>query len=191
MPNRKTLEAWREATPVDFRFALKVSRKITHFERLRLPSDALDYLLGVVSALGERLGILLFQLPPNFKADPDRLALLLGSLPSTLGYAFEFRHDSWFAPEIYALLRAHDAALCIHDADDRTTPIERTAVRSYARLRKSEYSESALLEWRDRLTAWERDGVDVFAFFKHEDNPDAPRMALEFARICREGRARG
>lgn len=181
MPNRKTLDGWREATPPTFRFALKASRRITHFERLRVPSEALDYLLDVLPALGERLGVVLYQLPPNFKCDLERLELFLGGLPKVIPCAFEFRNESWFRPEVYSILRNYGAALCIHDADDHSTPMEVTAGRTYVRLRRSEYSESERQKWKDHFRNWAVGGLDVFAFIKHEDNPDAPRIALEFA----------
>ena len=181
MPNQATLAAWREATSPEFRFALKASRKITHWERLRVPSEALDYLTGVLPHLGDRLGVLLFQLPPNFRSDPGRLELFLGGLPDGISCAFEFRHESWFSGEVYALLEKYGAALAIHDADDQTTPLRLTADTTYVRLRKTLYSPAERREWQDRMRAWKEAGVDVYAFVKHEDNPDAPLMAREFA----------
>ncbi len=181
MPTVKTLEGWKETTHPGFRFALKASRKITHFERLRVPSDALDYLLGVLPRLEERFGILLYQLPPNFKCDIDRLELFLSGLPSKMACAFEFRHDSWFTDAVYDLLEKYKVALCIHDADDHTTPIRLTSDKTYVRLRKSVYSADDFRQWQQRLKAWNEDGVEVFAFIKHDDNPDAPRIAQDFA----------
>jgi uncharacterized protein YecE (DUF72 family) len=181
MPTRKTLEAWSAATGDDFRFALKASRKITHFERLRVPSDALDYLQDTVGHLGPRLGMMLYQLPPNFRKDLDRLASFLAGLDRHVPAAFEFRHDSWFGEDVYSLLRGYGIALVIHDADDHTTPMELTAPRTYVRLRRSEYSDAERRTWIERWRSWTGSGTDVYAFVKHEDNPDAPIVAGKFA----------
>jgi uncharacterized protein YecE (DUF72 family) len=185
MPSAKTLDAWREATPEGFRFALKASRRITHWERLRLPSEALDYLLSVVERLEDRLGTLLFQLPPNLKSDRARLELFLSQLPETGRFAFEFRHESWFTDDVYALLRSRDVALCVHDADDHTTPLEVTAPQVFVRLRRSGYSGAQLERWREQILEWSQAGIDVYAFVKHQDNPDAPLIARELARSLR------
>ena len=181
MPTAKTLDGWNEKTHPDFRFALKASRKITHWERLRVPSEALDYLLDTLPQLQDRLGILLYQLPPNFKCDLDRLEMFVSGLPSKMACAFEFRNESWFTDEVYSLLERYKVALCIHDADDHTTPLRLTSDKTYVRLRKSNYSETEREGWQERLRGWVSDGIDVYAFIKHEDNPDAPQIALDFA----------
>lgn len=181
MPNQKTVESWRAATPEIFRFTLKASQQITHRERLKIPSDALEYLLGVVPGLESRLGMILYQLPPFFKCDTQKLETFLSVLPRGIHSAFEFRHDSWFNSDVYGLLKKHNVALCIHDADDHRTPMELTAGFTYVRLRRSEYSPEQRQEWQDRILGWARDGVEVFAYIKHEDNPNAPLIALDFA----------
>jgi uncharacterized protein YecE (DUF72 family) len=182
MPSAKTIDAWKSATPENFKFTLKASQQITHRQRLKVPSDALDYFVGVVPGLENRLGMMLFQLPPFFKCDTQKLELFLSVLPRGVPAAFEFRHDSWFIDEVYRLLRQHNIALCIHDADDHTTPMEITAAFSYIRLRRSSYTDAQRREWQDRLRRWAADGIEVFAYIKHEDNPDAPLIALEFAK---------
>ncbi len=181
MPTAKTLDNWKALTPPGFRFALKASRKITHWERLRVPSEALDYLLDTLPRLEDRLGIVLYQLPPNFKLDLERLELFLAGLPKDIPAAFEFRNESWFANEVYGLLEKYGATLCIHDADDHTTPIRLTSEKTYVRLRKSSYTAKERAQWQDRIQGWTEDGIEVFAFIKHEDNPDAPQIAMEFA----------
>lgn len=182
MPNAKTIEAWRTATPENFRFCLKASQQITHRERLKVPSDALEYLLGIVTGLEHRLGLILYQLPPFFKCDLQKLEMFLSVLPRGIHAAFEFRHDSWFVEDVYRLLEKHAVALCIHDADGHTTPMKLTAPFTYVRLRRSEYSGELRRQWQDRMRAWSRDGIEVFAYIKHEDNPYAPLIALEFAK---------
>ena len=180
-PTAKTVEAWREGVPEDFRFAIKATQQITHRQRLKVPSEAVTYLTGVVRALENKLGLLCFQLPPFFRCDVPRLETFLTSLPAGLPYSFEFRHDSWFTPEVLTLLREHGVALCIHDTDEGCSPFEVTAPRVYVRLRRSFYSPADRELWRQRFREWCDSGLDVFAYIKHKDNPDAPRIAMEFA----------
>jgi uncharacterized protein YecE (DUF72 family) len=178
MPAPKMLASWVEQTPAHFRFALKAPQQITH--RLRLKEDAAEPTREFVrrsEALGEKRGPLLFQLPPNLKADNARLETFLAALPSGLEPAFEFRHESWFRDETWSLLRAHDAALCIAQTDDLDTPLVATAAFGYVRLRR-EYEPAALAEWAARLRAvagWQR----VYVFLKHDEG-QAPALARGF-----------
>ena len=181
MPTQVKIASWSAATPEEFRFAIKAPRKITHQERLKIPSDSLDYFVQTVERLKPRLGALLFQLPPFFKIDCTRLDAFLGLLPRELPTAFEFRHESWFTDEVFRLLEEHGTALCVNDGDDKTTPIRLTSGFTYLRLRRSQYSGELRAEWEGRIRQWVRDGIEVYAYIKHEDNPDAPRIALEFA----------
>ena len=181
MPSAKTIEAWRTSTPEAFRFCPKASQQITHRERLRIPSSALDYFLGAVSDLGGRLGAVLYQLPPFFKCDLQRLETFLAVLPRGIPAVFEFRHDSWFDSAVYTILEKHGAGLCIHDSDERATPLRVTARFTYIRLRRSGYSAEERRQWQERILGWAREGTEVFAYIKHEDNPDAPLIALDFA----------
>jgi len=182
MPKPATLDAWRNATAETFRFALKAPRRITHQERLSLPSSALEYWLGLLPRLGDRLGVVLYQLPPYWRRSDERLTEFLAALPQEVPSAFEFRHPSWFDPAVYALLRNHDAALCVRDEDRGTTPIELTARRTYVRLRRSSYGDSERRSWQERLGGWADQGIEVYAFLKHEDHPEAALLAVEFAR---------
>jgi uncharacterized protein YecE (DUF72 family) len=181
LPNAKKIDAWKAATPEGFRFALKASQKITHREKLAVPSEALAYLVRIVSGLGDRLGAVLFQLPPWLRCDLDRLEKFLEELPAGFPSAMEFRHASWLTDEVYDRLRRRGVGLVIHDADDHTTPLVVTARLSYLRLRKSAYSPEDLAAWRERARVWVAEGVDVYMYVKHEDNPDAPRIALDLA----------
>jgi uncharacterized protein YecE (DUF72 family) len=182
MPNAATLDAWREATAETFRFALKAPRRITHLQRLNVPSSALEYWTSLLPRLGHRLGVVLYQLPPYFRRSDERLAAFLAALPGGVPNAFEFRHPSWFDPDVYALLRSHDAALCIRDENQGTTPLELTARRTYVRLRRSSYGDAERHSWQRRLGSWAEEGIEVFAFLKHEDDPQAALVAVEFAR---------
>jgi uncharacterized protein YecE (DUF72 family) len=180
MPSASTLDGWVGATPDGFKFSVKASQKITHFERLRLPSDALTYLLSVVPRLGDRLGAVLWQLPPNFKRSLDRLEPFLAQLPRSIPSVFEFRHESWFVPEVYRLLESRGVGLVINDGDDGCTPVERTAPLVYLRLRRARYADAERAAWCERIRAWAKEG-NVLAFVKHEENPDAPLIAMAFA----------
>jgi uncharacterized protein YecE (DUF72 family) len=182
MPSAKTIDAWKAATPQSFKFTIKASQQITHRQRLAIPSNALEYFLSVVPGLNERLGTVLYQLPPFFKCDSQRLETFLSVLPRGIHAAFEFRNDSWFVDDIYSLLRKYNVALCIHDADDHTTPVKLTADFTYVRLRRSVYDENTKRDWQDRIRNWAAEGCEVFAYIKHEDNPDAPLIALDFAK---------
>ena len=128
-----------------------------------------------------RLGAILYQLPPFFKCDVPKLEMFLSVLPRGIRATFEFRHDSWFIDDTYRLLRKHNAALCIHDADDHTTPMEITAGFTYVRLRRSEYDVERRREWQNQIRQWSAQGIEVLAYIKHEDNPNAPLIALDFA----------
>ena len=182
MPSAKTIESWKTATPEPFKFTIKASQQITHRQRLSVPSEALGYFLTIVPGLGSRLGIVLYQLPPFFKCDTQKLEMFLSVLPRGVPAAFEFRHDSWFIDDVYELLQKYRVALCIHDADDHTTPIKLTAGFTYVRLRRSVYDSGQKQEWQDRIRGWARDGIEVFAYIKHENNTNAPLIALEFAK---------
>jgi len=180
-PTEKTLDAWRAATPDDFRLTLKASQRITHRQRLKVPSDALTYFLNAAPVLGPRLGMILYQLPPFFRCDAARLRDFLEVLPADIPSAFEFRHPSWFISEVYSLLERHSVALCIHDQNEGCTPLEITSRHTYVRLRRAAYTLEQRDEWKARWKHWAQSGIDVFAFIKHEDNPNAPQIALEFA----------
>jgi uncharacterized protein YecE (DUF72 family) len=175
------LDAWQKAVPARFRFAIKASQVITHRQRLRVPSEALSYLTSTVTALGPQLAFIAYQLPPNAKFDLSRLQAFLEVLPMNVPAAFEFRNPSWFVPEVYDLLGRHQAILCIHDSEEGCTPMELTGTTVYVRLRRDSYSKDQREEWRHRFKQWAAAGLDVFAYIKHKDNPNAPQIALAFA----------
>ncbi len=180
IPNAERIASWGEATPENFMFALKAPRKITHNERLKIPSESLNYFLQTTSGLNQRLGALLFQLPPYFKCDCERLSDFLGVLPQGTPVALEFRHESWFTEDVFRILEKSGAALCINDGDDKTTPIVVTSRLAYLRLRKAHYTPEQKKQWQDKIRDWVGQGIDVFAFIKHEGNPEAPLIAMDF-----------
>jgi uncharacterized protein YecE (DUF72 family) len=174
LPSASTVSSWLAATGSDFRFSFKAPQRITHILRLKGCQEALDRFAQALAPVAEanRLGVILFQLPPNLKADVERLNAFLDEA-RTLNFrlAFEFRHESWFSPETYSSLRDHSAALCIAESDELATPEEHTASSfSCYRLRRSEVSEADLASIRSKLRARAAEG-DVFAYFKHEESP--------------------
>lgn len=181
MPTATMLDAWAAATPSFFRFAIKASQKITHRERLTVPSESLTYLVELLPRLGERLGVVLYQLPPNFRFDAKRLEAFLGALPASPRSALEFRHPSWFNDDTFKLLEERGVALCINDNDEFDSPVRLTAKHTYVRLRRERYSPDERVAWKKRLSEFAAGGVQVFAFIKHQDNPEAPLIAVDFA----------
>jgi uncharacterized protein YecE (DUF72 family) len=177
------LEGWADAVPADFKFVLKAPKQITHLQGLKDAGDLMSHLLEVAGALTERLGPLLFQLPPTLKKDVPRLRAFLALLSSQHRAAFEFRHPSWFDDEIFGLLRDHRAALCIADADsDLEVPFVATTDWGYLRLRRPDYGDTELKAWRKRVQ--EQDWQDAFVFFKHEDEGKGPQMATQFMELA-------
>src|SRR5215831_8207651 len=169
MPNQKTIAGWDAGTPAPFCFTLKAPQRITHFARLKDVDEPLRYFLDTAGRLGPKLGPILFQLPPNFKQDVSRLQDLLARLPTGLRYAFEFRHPSWLDDAVYARLERKNAALCIADTADATTPLIACADFGYLRLRDEGYTDADLRAWSDRVSQLEGRWRDSFVFFKHEE----------------------
>ena len=183
MPKPAVLNAWAREVPEDFRFVLKASRAITHMRRLKDAGEPVSYLLKVAATLHERLGPLLFQLPPNLKKDVPRLRDFLALLPRDRRAAFEFRHQSWFDDEVFDLLRVHEAALCIAEAeDDLEIPFVATAYWGYLRLRMPDYTAAELKTWVKRVS--EQNWRDAFVFFKHEDEATGPKLATRFMELA-------
>lgn len=177
IPKDDILESWASRTPDDFRFALKASRRITHFKRFLDTGDTVEYMYSRFASLGPKLGAVLFQLPPNFSKNVERLESFLSVLPERHRAAIEFRHDSWYDEEVFSLLRKANCALCIAD-DTSTTPFIETADWGFLRLRRPDYSTEDLEDWASMVASSE--WTDVFVFFKHEEAGAGPRMASDF-----------
>jgi Uncharacterized conserved protein len=182
IPAPKTIENWKQLTPDNFRFSLKAPQKITHWSKLRDCADTLEYFCKVASGLGERLGPVLFQLPPNFKKDADVLSSFLRELPSTRA-AFEFRHESWFNDEIYELLKSRNIALCIADTETIETPETITANYGYLRLRREDYQRTDVERWAKFVREQEADWQHVFVYFKHEESGIGPKLAQQMMQL--------
>ena len=171
LPSEAQLETWAAETPPGFRFAVKMTRRVTHEGRLELIPTFCER----VRALGDRLGPILVQLPPSRPRDDALLRLYLGSLDPELRYAFEFRHPSWEGVEL--------------GPHARVGSVEGGAPFRYLRLREPPYDDRALAAWAERLRPLLAQGIEVYAYFKHEDEPDAPRYAARLARLVTQASA--
>jgi uncharacterized protein YecE (DUF72 family) len=179
LPTEKQLTTWLDAAADGFRFSFKAPQAITHLKRLRECGDALAALKAALlpAERAEKRGVVLFQLPPNFRADVERLKTFLEDVARLkLRAAFEFRHESWFEDATYAALEQGNAALCIAESDELQTPQRRTADFFCYRLRRSHYSEADVQELARRFAGDAEQG-DVYAYFMHEDAPDGPLRA--------------
>ncbi len=190
IPSGKTIENWGKLTPEGFRFSLKAPQKITHFAKLRGCDDTLTYFYKVVSALGQRLGPILFQLPPSLKKDALLLSDFLRCFPNGMRAAFEFRHASWFDDEIFAQLKAHNVALCLAESSDLVTPSVATADFGYLRLRREDYGEMDVERWASYIRRQQTIWRDVFVYFKHEDSGVGPKLAAQLHRLLGDGKMR-
>jgi uncharacterized protein YecE (DUF72 family) len=180
MPRKSMLAAWRAEAPPGFLFALKAPQRITHRERLVGSLESLGYFREAAAELGEALGPLLFQLPPFLRKDLPRLREFLALLPRGGRVAFEFRHESWFVPEVLTALADAGAALCAADTEEGATPLVATAPYGYLRLRRPEYDDAAMGAWLERIHA--QPWSDAFVYFKHED-ARGPAYALRLAAL--------
>ncbi|HMK08442.1 MAG TPA: DUF72 domain-containing protein [Anaerolineales bacterium] len=179
LPKADVLEGWAGQVTSDFRFVLKASRRITHIKRLREAGEETNYLYQAALSLGPHMGVVLFQLPPNFQKDVPRLQSFLELLPAGRGAAFEFRHESWFEEDAFSALRAAGCALVLSDTDD--APLDKlvsTAPWGYLRLRKEKYTKKAIEKIAEgvRTQPWR----EAYVFFKDEGEGAGPKYALQF-----------
>jgi uncharacterized protein YecE (DUF72 family) len=177
-PTEKLVAGWIEATPANFKFAVKANQKITHVQRLKNVTDFTKDFIGALRPFEEtkKLGPILFQLPPFLKCDLALLKDFLATLPRRVRSAFEFRHESWFTEEVYAAMREHNAALCQAESERLETPHIQTADFSYLRLRKEEYSAAARKALAKSVSELLTHG-DAFVYFKHEETPEGAKYA--------------
>ncbi|MEH2588774.1 DUF72 domain-containing protein [Bradyrhizobium sp. AZCC 1721] len=183
-PTPEAVKAWRAQTGSNFVFAWKASKFITHWKRLSENSvNSLELLESRLSLLGRKAGPVLFQLPPNFQANADRLASFFKLLSKKRRYSFEFRHPSWYEPRILRLLREQNVSLCISDHHDAPAPWKRTADFVYVRGHgpggryRDHYGEAALAGWARHIRSWKRQGCDVFVYFDNDQKSAAPADA--------------
>jgi uncharacterized protein YecE (DUF72 family) len=180
LPSVSTLENWVNATAAGFVFACKAHQRITHIARLK-ESEFTEVFFRAIDPLraARRLGPVLFQLPPNFKADPGLLSAFLDKLPGDIRIAFEFRNNSWLTDDVYKLLEKRGIALCLAESDKFEVPQVITASFVYVRLRKEDYTPEERQEIATRVNEMLAGGRDVYVFFKHEDTPAGAVYAEE------------
>ncbi len=177
MPTEKVVAGWVAGTPEGFTFALKAPRRITHDARLRECADPLARFCAVAAGLGGRQAPLLFQLPPNFKKDLDRLTAFADLLPTGQRAAFEFRHPSWLDDEVFAALKVRNLALCVADSETFATPVVVTADYAYFRLRDQGYTREDIAGWAATIRDHSTGCAEAFVYFKHEDQGKGPAFA--------------
>lgn len=180
LPSASTLEGWVESVPAGFLFALKAHQRITHILRLK-PSEFTGLFFRAIEPVrsSRHLGPVLFQLPPNFRADTALLEAFLATLPGDLRFAFEFRNASWLVDETYRLLEKHGVSLCLAESDKLVIPQVLTADFVYSRLRKEDYTPEERAEIQARAKEMLASGKDAFVFFKHEETPAGAVYAEE------------
>jgi uncharacterized protein YecE (DUF72 family) len=181
MPKAATVRKWAGETPEGFRFCLKAPMRITHKKRLQEAEEEIAFFTASARELGSKLGPALFQLPPWFRKDAERLRGFLAQLPAGFPAAFEFRHESWFDEEVFGILRERGAALVVAEDEEGETPLVPTAPFGYLRLRRQDYGDPELARWGERVRAqpWE----EAHVFFKHEDAGAGPRLAARFREL--------
>jgi uncharacterized protein YecE (DUF72 family) len=193
VPKKKTLEEWRDAVPVDFVFAVKASRFITHMKKLKDSAQPAKLFLRKVGRLKEKLGPVLFQLPPRWRANPERLENFLEVLPRGFQWAFEFRDPDWFRDDVYSMLEKHNAAFCIYDLNRRLSPKQVTADWVYVRLHgpdgpyQGKYDTQTLAGWAGAFSAWTAEGRTVYCYFDNDQNGFAAQDALLLLDMLEEG----
>ena len=191
LPSETVLADWRDSTPADFCFAVKGSRFITHNKKLKDPEPALERFLPKVEILGPKLGPILFQLPPLWQVNPERLKTFLGALPRDLHYAFEFRNETWNVEPIYELLRRFNSAYCIFHLAGFQSPLEIAADIAYVRLHgpggkyQGSYTDADLEEWASRIRSWTRLLKAVYVYFDNDQNGYAAQNALRLKGLVR------
>jgi len=186
MPAESMLARWSEAVSEDFAFALKAPRRITHEKRPREAESEVADFLRRAAALGDKLGVVLFQLPPYLKKDLPRLRDFLSLLPVDKRVAFEFRNDSWQDDQVYEVLHSRGAMFCITDTDEGNTPFVATSDCGYIRLRRTHYNEDELRAWVERIAA--QPLSRTYVYFMHEDEA----LGTRFAKLLNDlWRARG
>ncbi len=185
LPSHETFVQWREAVPDGFLFAVKANRYITHMKKLKEPQKPVDRFLTAVRELQHKLGPILFQLPPNWRANVERLRAFLDALPTGYTYAFEFRDPSWFEGRVYGLLREYGAAFCIHDLAGQGSPEVITTDTIFVRMHgptgpyQGSYTAEKLAYQARALSAWAAQGSQVYCYFNNDVQGYAPQNALQ------------
>ena len=189
LPDAGTIEAWRNRVPAGFVFAVKANRYITHMKNLLESEEPVERMMARVDGLGDKLGPILFQLPPRWHVNAERLASFVGILPQRFRYAFEFRHESWYADPVYDVLEQSGSAFCIHDHKDAPSPRRVTADFVYVRFHgrrggyEGEYPSTDLSGWADTITGWHDEGLDIYCYFNNDFRGYAVANARELIEL--------
>jgi uncharacterized protein YecE (DUF72 family) len=191
LPAAKTFSQWRKTSPEDFVFAVKASRYITHMKKLKPDRSSLNVFFRQAGKLKEKLGPVLFQLPPRWKMNTERLEMFLDALPRTHRYCFEFRDHSWYDESVYELLRNHNCAFCIYELAHHLSPLQVTADFVYIRLHgpgnkyQGKYNTATLKQWAARCRRWQKAGKDVYVYFDNDQAGYAAFNAETLAGLLR------
>ncbi|HUF25921.1 MAG TPA: DUF72 domain-containing protein [Gemmatimonadaceae bacterium] len=178
LPKESVLSDWAGQVPESFTFAIKASQRITHHARIKPEcADALAFLLRNTAVLGDRMGPILFQLPPNLKKDMARLRAFLALLPADRRFTIEFRHESWFDEDVLAALREQDVALCVAESEDFKCPVQATASWGYLRLHRFDYDAGALGEWAKCVG--DQGWSEAYVYFKHDEGVGSGPPAVD------------
>ena len=181
LPKEHVLREWAAQVPEAFTFAIKASQRITHHARLKPEcAGAVEFLLTNTSVLGERLGPVLFQLPPNLKQDVPRLQAFVDTLPTDRRFTIEFRNQTWFTDDVYDVLRRRGIAMCITEQPEFASPVVATAPWGYARLHRLDYDDAALGAWAERIGA--QPWSEVYVYFKHDEGAGSGPPAVDALR---------
>jgi len=189
LPEKKTFEKWRRSVSENFVFSVKASRYITHMKKLKDPQQPVSNFIYNVKELQDRLGPVLFQLPPRWNMNAERLQAFISQLPDKFRYTFEFRDDSWWHPDVYKILKDANMALCIFDLAGTLSPKEITADFVYVRLHgpgaayEGKYNSKTLTGWAGAFSAWEKQGKEIFCYFDNDQKGYAAQNALELAQM--------
>jgi uncharacterized protein YecE (DUF72 family) len=189
LPEAKTFEEWRKSSPKDFVFVVKASRFITHMKKLNVDAGSIRLFFSRVARLKEKLGVVLFQLPPKWNVNTERLVNFLSRLPKGIRCAFEFRNFTWYTQEVYDLLAKYNCAFCIYELEYHVTPLEVTADFVYVRLHgpgkkyQGNYTTAQLRKWAKRSTEWRKNKKDVYVYFDNDQAGYAAFNALKLREL--------
>lgn len=192
LPTRKAFTDWRNETPADFIFSVKVNRYLTHMKKLILDEDAVHQFLEHALELQNKLGPILFQLPPGWKINLPRLESFLSFLPPDHRYVFEFRNKTWYQPDVYQILEKYNCAFCIYDLGHQLSPLKVTADFVYIRLHgpgdnyQGSYSAEMLQHWKERCIEWQHTGADVYLYFDNDEKGYAAMNAMKLQELLNE-----
>ena len=192
LPKKKVFEKWRDTVSPPFIFAVKAGRYITHMKKLKDPDQSLRNFLPRVEALGDKLGPILFQLPPHWHFNLERLKSFFQALPRDFRYTFEFRDSSWWREEVYNILKNYGAAFCIFEMADMHSPRQVTADFVYVRLHgpgdayQGKYDKRTLAGWAGAFSSWVRQGKEIFCYFDNDEKGYAAENALSLQDMFKE-----